>query len=357
MSEIMEKSYSFKEMVQHVLQVIRVGRTPFIWGMPGIGKSALAKEVTRLLALEMKTDIGFYTLDAPLLQPFDYTVAVPNHETKTVELYKTGYLPHHGPAVVCVEDAPHAKIYQTIPLMQIVLDHRIGPLHFDPNVWFIITGNREEDLASTNPLPSPLNNRMLHFTMNADEEEWRMWAKVNGLDNRVAAFIHAFPQHFCKMPTEGVKTWPTPRSWHMLSDVIKNVKDESILRSMASAAVGSAVSSQFITWIKYLMDLDTEAIVTKGIMPVHKDNAERFAIITAVASRVIAMKNEEIKKRAGNIMKFWRQLTGDFKVSFLKELITFNKDGKQDTRVLVQLTILPECSDLVKYAGDLTGIK
>ncbi len=301
-----ELNYNFQDLIPLVKQVITAGRVPYLWGPPGIGKSALVKYVAELISQEIKQPIKFYTLDVPLLQPFDYAVGVPNHNTKTVELYRTGFLPRKGPAVVAVEDVSHGKSYQVIPLMQIVLDHRIGPLYFEKNVWFVLTGNREEDYAYVNSLPSPLNNRLTHFNMVANLDVWRIWAKANELDERVINFVHAYLQYFCQDPKEGVKTWPTPRSWHMLSDCIKNETKEKLLRAMSSACVGSAVTNIFMAWVKYLREIDTEAIITKGLIPDHKDRSQLFAIVGAVTARMQRMKSEKIKKVSGS---HWMEIT------------------------------------------------
>jgi len=346
---------NFKELVPLVVKTLLAGRVPAIWGPPGIGKSALGRKVRDLLEEKLKQPVGFYILDAPLLQPFDYTVAVPDHSSKTVQLYKTGFLPEKGPAVVLVEDLPHAKPYQVIPLMQIVLDHRIGPLRFSDDVYFIITGNREEDLANVNPLPSPLYNRLVHFDMTADLDVWREWAKANELDPRVVGFVYAFPQYFCQLPQEGVKAWATPRSWHMLSDVIKDIEDEVVLRQLASATVGSSVTSVFISWVKYLQDIDPRGILKTGELPHYKDRQHLFAIVTAVTTEIKKLKKEEIKKLLPNIVKIWKNLDGDYKTTFLKELIEYKKDGKIDPSILAYIIGFPETKEMIKYIQDLIG--
>ena len=343
---------NFKELIPLVVNTILAGRVPAIWGPPGIGKSALGRKVREEIEKEIGQPVGFYLLDAPLLQPFDYTIAVPDHQTKTVQLYKTGYLPEKGPAVVLVEDLPHAKQFQVIPLMQIVLDRRIGPLYFSNDVWFIITGNREEDLANVNPLPSPLYNRLIHFEMEADLDVWREWAKANELDPRVVGFVYAFPQYFCQLPQEGVKAWPTPRSWHMLSDVIKGKEDERIIRALASATVGSSVTSVFISWVKYLQELDPREIIAKGELPHYKDRQHLFAIVCSITSLITKMKKEEIKKNIENIVKIWNALDGDYKITFLKELIIYEKD-KMNTSVLSYIMSLPQAEKMRKYILDI----
>lgn len=338
MSSTSNVEYSFKELFPLVGQVVKSKKVPFIWGPPGIGKSALGREVAQELNAEL------YILDAPLLQPTDYAVAVPDHSTKTVQLYSTGFLPLKGPAVVLVEDLPHAKPYQMVPLMQIVLDRRIGPVKFADDVYFIITGNREEDLAAVNAMPSPLLNRLAHFDMRADHDEWTIWAKANELDERVIQFLGANPQHFIKNPEEGVRAWTTPRSWHACADIIKGLDDNKVY-PFVLATVG-AVAGAFSAWLKYLRSIDIMEVLKTGKLPESLERSQIFTVVQAVAAKVD-------KKALGQykVSDFWRGLPGEYKILFLKELIRY-KGKKQDLSLLEEfIRVTPEAVNHVEQVA------
>lgn len=323
--------YNFKTAKEVVLYTIKGGRTPFIWGPPGIGKSALGREVANLL------DANLYILDVPLLQPTDFCLPVPNHDEKKVYLYPSGFLPEKGPAVVLVEDLPHAKSYQQVPVMQMVLDRRIGALHFSDDVYFIITGNREEDLAGVNPVPSPLLNRVVHIDMDPDIDEWIEWGKINDIDSDILGFIRAYPDRLLETPKEGNKAWPTPRSWHMLSDILKVVKKENKLNKMTqivASSIGEATANLFSAWVKYLKEVNPEEIIKTGILP-QTDRVKLFAITQSVTA-FLTKKPSFIDKYAENIQRIFSSLEGEFKVLFLKELIVY-KNNKPDNSILLSL--------------------
>jgi phage gp16-like protein len=65
------------------------------------------------------------------------------------------------------------------------------------------------------------------------------------------------------------------------------------------------------------------------------------------------MKKEEIKKSITNIVKIWNYLDGDYKVTFLKELIEYKKDGQMDTSLLAYIVGLPEAKEMTKCIQDL----
>jgi hypothetical protein len=345
--------HNFKELLHLVVKTVLSGRVAAIWGPPGIGKTALGRKVRDVIEQKINKQVGFYVLDAPLLQPFDYTVAVPDHNSQTVKLYRTGFLPEKGPAVVLVEDLPHAKPYQVIPIMQIVLEHRIGPLYFSDDVYFIITGNREEDLANVHQLPSPLYNRLVHFEMEADLDVWREWAKGNRLDPRVIGFVYVYPQYFCQLPQEGVKAWPTPRSWHILSDLIKDVEDETLLRSLATAAVGASVASVFISWIKYLQLVEPKKVLETGVLPRYTDRTQLFAILCALINEIKRTKKEEIGKIVKNIVKIWQSLESDYKIFFIKELLDFDENSNLKLDLISYILTFDEAEPMKKFVKDV----
>lgn len=316
----MEIKGTYQQIKQIIPKILKAKRTPAIWGPPGIGKSSLGREIAKELGCEI------VVLDAPLLQPFDYAIAVPDHSEKKVKLYDCGYLPQKGPVVVLVEDLPHAKSYQMIPLMQIILDRRIGNLKFADDVYFIITGNREEDLADVNFIPSPLLNRIIHLNLEVNFEEWEKWAKSSGINEKVIAFLKSSPQYFLELPSEGQKAFATPRSWHAFSDILNvGVENEEELRIIAYGCIGPKAGSSFMGWWKYFQSLNPKEIIEKGEVN-YKNNVELYSVILSVTSYL--KKNVgEIEKNKENLGKIFNSLPGEFKMFFLKELVEYKENG------------------------------
>jgi hypothetical protein len=317
-------------------------------GPPGIGKSSLVKEIAK------EMNIPYHIIDVPLVQPIDFVAAVPNHETRTVELYPCGFIPTKGPAIVCFEDLPHAKQFQMIPVMQIIQDRRIGPVKFNDNVHFVCTGNREEDLAGTNPVISTILNRVAHFNMKADIDTWKAWAYKEGIDERIIHFITAFPDTFCAPPREGVKAWPSPRTWHKASLLIKGINDTKKIKALISSTVGAHVAELFISWFRHLRDIHPEKIIA-GEKVSFADRTKTYALVLSVASYLrknpsIVRKNEVTQ----NVANFAISLPTDFKIAFLKELVISQEDGKKDISILQRLLSAKGAEKLTHYVKEIS---
>ncbi|MFA5859752.1 MAG: AAA family ATPase [Elusimicrobiota bacterium] len=341
---------TFYELVDLVIHVTKSGRVPFIWGQPGIGKSALARTVAAKLGCE------YCCLDAPLLQPFDYAVAVPDHVKKEITLYRTGFIPQKGPAVVAIEDLPHAKPYQQVPLMQLVLDHRIGPMHISKDVYFIATGNREEDNAFTQPIPSPLLNRMCHFTLNASYEEWvYRFARPNNVDERVVGFVLSNPEFFAQQPKEGVRAWPTPRSLHAFADIIKNINDENVIRSIGIGTIGEVATKFFLEWLKYLRCIDPKQVIVEGILPKFdsQDRSQVLAIVLSIGTYCAKLNEQSVIQHGNNIIRFFNALSSDYKVLFCHQFIDYDNEGNRNVQKLSYLQNIKGSDKMFKNLAEV----
>ena len=348
--ELYTNEKSFGDLVEDVIDIFHSKRTPIVWGIPGIGKSALAKYVADRMGCDFKC------LDAPLLQPFDYAVAVPNHDKKEIELYRTGFIPEKGPCVVAIEDLPHAKPYQQTPIMQIALDHRIGPLKFADDVYFIASGNREEDLAFTQPLSSPLKNRFFHLYLKPDPEEWAYkFARPNNLDERVIGFALSNSTFFAQRPKEDGNSWSTPRTLHMFSDVIKNITgtsehDESRIRSLGIGSIGPEATKFFMEWMKYLRHIDPRDVVINGNMPKmsRDDRSQMFAVVLSIGSYIASLDEPELIKHGKNILSFTDIIPSDYTVLFAHQFVEYDKRGTKNIDKLETLQKIPGSNKLFR---------
>ncbi|MEM7828158.1 MAG: hypothetical protein QW561_02325, partial [Candidatus Aenigmatarchaeota archaeon] len=108
---------------------------------------------------------------------------------------------------------------------------------------------------------------------------------------------------------------------------IKGMNDDEIF-PYALAAVGPA-ANQFSAWLKYLREIDINAIVEKGEIPHIQDRAKLFTVVQAVAHNVVnRVKSKGTKALTPileNLLKYWRSLSDEYKILLLKELVVYKK--------------------------------
>ncbi len=311
----MEVLFKFKELRNLIKVDLLTGVVPVIWGPPGVGKTSLAMEVARDLGIE-----GIYKLDAPLFMPWDYCIPIPRHETKSIELYRAGFLPEKGPALIVVDDLAHAAQMQQYVLMQLTLEKRVGNLRLGDDVYIVITCNREEDLAGANPLLSTVLNRCTHYSLSPDFDEWAQWGIMSGeIHPDIISFLRGNVELFSTLPVEGVRAFPTPRSWHIASKKLKRLplEDESLLRGHLTSSVGEVAATKFMAWWRYIKEVDPVKILQEGT-PGEFSKDRVFATVNVVAKFLI--KENNFKKFPKETVKFFQDLPGELKIVFLKEL-------------------------------------
>jgi len=342
----MEMYLTPKEVYGVLKTVAKTDNVPFIWGSPGIGKSALCKQ----LATEMNMELVHY--DAPLLEPTDLIIPWIDKDTKTVKLLTLDMIPQEGndkAVLVLIDDLPHARPSQQIPLMELFLDRRIGPNKIGKNVKFIVTGNEETDLAGTNNIISPVLNRMLHIYMTPDLEQW---TDIMGsvISDDIIAYLKAFPQHFFDKPKQGINAFPTPRSWHMLSKSLKVMegKNDDLMRNLAISTIGSTAASGFMAFVKYLKGLDPRKIIENGIMPEDTARDKLYAIITSVAGFLKQQGVNYVTKFHTNVYSFLQKLPAEFRISCMKEMVR-TPQGKNRVLLRKLVDFHPDLLDQIAF--------
>lgn len=135
---------------------------------------------------------------------------------------------------------------------QLTLDRRVGNHILPDNTIIIAAGNRASDKGSLFKMPAPLSNRMIHFEVYTDYEEWKEWALNNNVHPYIISYMNKCNGNdLFKFDSKVSPTaFPSPRSWANLSKILYNVDDFDTISTFASATIGGATANTFIAFIK-----------------------------------------------------------------------------------------------------------
>jgi hypothetical protein len=201
----------------------------FIWGGPGIGKSAVIKDVCEARGLEL-CDIRVGHMDV-----VDFR-GVPEIRTQGDRRVTTWAMPDflpqtEGPGISVLEELPSAPPLVQLPTYQYVWDRRIGE-YVLPEKWLIVaTGNRLQDRGVYFSLPRPIASRFaMHITINVSQQEWDKWAMAHDINVYVRAYLKFRPNMLNVDPDPKSKehAFPCPRTWEYVSRLIgmyRNVQE------------------------------------------------------------------------------------------------------------------------------------
>lgn len=281
----------FPKQVKAVLEkaVANPKETPpiMLWGAPGIGKSAVPKQVT------LEKGIGFVDLRGPLLDPTDLRgiPAVVNNEAKWLP---PTFLPKTGFGLLMLDELVSAPPLVQASMYQLVLDRAVGEYNL-PDGWFILAaGNRIEDRAVSYRMPTALANRFTHINFEVSLDDWCDWAmKVGKVNPNIIGFVRFKPDLLWAFnPDSSEKAFASPRTWDFASRMIK-VTPTKLLPEMLEGTVGKGATAEFMAFLKVQTELpDIDDILNgKDYTPPKGRMDLRYALVSALVTRAKTLKH------------------------------------------------------------------
>ena len=266
------------ELVE-LLVTLPEGRTPFIWGPPGIGKSALVRDAADFLDLPCVTLLGTQIapedlIGVPRIRAVDLGGSTPDGAAPG------GFVTEFCPPKAILRSAPFLlfidELNSAVPDVQkafysLILDRRLGDYQLPAGSRVVGAGNRVEDRALVRPMATALSNRMVHVALTADPEAWLSWGASNGIHALVLAFVRARPDRLFELPpTDGTPAYPTPRAWHMLSDLIGTV-GQHLWAASAAGCVGDRAGAEWTAFAKRAREAPSLEALAAGTATVPRD--------------------------------------------------------------------------------------
>lgn len=263
-----QASMAMKYMVNIAQQETLAGndnRAVFLWGPPGIGKSSIVKQVAKELGMEV-VDIRLSQMEPTDLRGVPVPVKDSCGNYHEVTWVPPAILPRNEDAnvIIMLDELPNAAPSIQAAAYELVLDRRLGEYKVPPKCVVVAAGNNETDRAATFKMPSPLANRFIHINVEANIDDWRLYALNKGIDAIVLSYLERNKTElFAFNPQTALRGFPTPRSWEAVSAILKDASQlpRSILMSLIAGAIGEAVAIKLMA---------------------HRDNVEAMPIPTSV---------------------------------------------------------------------------
>jgi hypothetical protein len=124
--------------------------------------------------------------------------------------------------LVFFDEMPAAPKAVQVAAYKILLDRMIGEHDIHPAVKMVCAGNLATDKAVSNRLSTALQSRLVHLQLKATLKNWMDWADDNDVDFRVKAYLSFRPDMLHNFnPNHADETYPCPRTWAFMSDLIK----------------------------------------------------------------------------------------------------------------------------------------
>jgi len=240
---------------------VAVVRPVFIWGAPGIGKSALVQRFADAVGMECVSLLGSQLAPEDLL-------GIPRIDGDCSRFYPPAGIVRAAPFVLFLDELNASSHEIQKAFYSLILEQRVGEYRLPKGTVVIGAGNRAKDAAIVKPMPSALVNRLAHIHLRADHRQWLAWAAQEGnIHPWVFEYIGMRPDHLWSEPPKHEEPFSTPRSWHMLSDALHsfgNGVQEEMVEALAYGLLSPAHAGHFKGYLKQVHQKHALHVILKG---------------------------------------------------------------------------------------------
>lgn len=148
---------------------VAVVRPVFMWGAPGIGKSALVRRFAAAVGIECVSLLGSQLAPEDLL-------GIPKIDGECSRFYPPASIVRSEPYVLFLDELNASSHEIQKAFYSLILEQRIGEYCLPKGTIVIGAGNRARDAAIVKPMPSALINRLVHIHLRTDHRMWLEWA-------------------------------------------------------------------------------------------------------------------------------------------------------------------------------------
>ena len=205
---------------------------------------------------------------------------------------------------------------------QICHERRVAEHQLPSNCIVIAAGNRMTDMSVSYKLSKALCNRLLHFNVVSDYEQWRKWAVKNGIAPQVIAYLGFDSSRLNTSPETADLAFTTPRSWSFVSLMMNNVQfgdemDNELIEMIASA-VGVDVAIEFAEYCKNIQSMPSIDTIFKGCCAEKpKNSGVLYALVSGLVSRI---KPDIAIEKLDNACSYMMQFPRDYLTMFLCDI-------------------------------------
>ena len=259
---------------------VAMTRPVFIWGPPGIGKSALVEQFACDVALDCVSLLGSQ------LAPEDL-IGVPRIVDDRSIFCPPRMIARAEPYLLFVDELNACSFEVQKAFYSLINDRRLGEYRLPPGSIVVGAGNRAQDQAIVKPMSSALMNRMLHVELKPTVRDWLSWAYAEGIHEWILHYIETRPDHLFVAPPKSEETFTTPRAWHILSDALRAYGADVTMEETEMLAAGCLSANHarsFAAYVKQLHGKLRVDLILKGDQPLPRAPQDRDVLYFIVQS-------------------------------------------------------------------------
>lgn len=266
------------DVISTIQSANSAGAPLYLWGAPGIGKTAIVSAAAELLGIEL------LTLRVNLLEPVDFLgLPSPSEDGQRVKWLAPDFLPcAETRGILFLDEFAQAPQATQCAAMRLV-DNL-------PDSWQVIAAsNRSTDRAGAGQVATHVLSRFTHVDVEVSRSDWQQWAAGAGINPAVRAFIDFRPGllfSFDAKTVQADRANCSPRSWHRVSRLLPTLTDATQLEVL-TGTIGAGAAAEFVGFLRIFAELPApDAILADPAgTAIPREPSALFAVCAALADR------------------------------------------------------------------------
>lgn len=305
---------TLKQVAPLIPQLWKAGIVPFLHSSPAQGKSSLAKQLAEQYKLKV-IDLRLTELDSTDLSglPYFNNGKAEFMPFNTFPLQDTPIPEDYAGWLILLDEFNSANQAVQAAAYKLVLDRQVGQHKLHDKVAMIACGNLETDNAIVNPMSSALISRFAHFDINLNVDDWLEWASKAGIDYRITSYLSYRKDNLYTFKPDATSPYASPRTWEMVSKVIKGNEEPSTL--LVSSLIGDGIANEFIQYTKLYLDLPTlqEILDNPTGVKMSDDLSTQWATMSMVTHSITVDNHDKLSV-------FLRRFSSELQYCALREI-------------------------------------
>ena len=307
-----------------IAKYIQAKIVPMLTGSPGMGKSAIVKDIAKTYNLKL-IDLRLSQCDPTDLMGFP-----------SIQGQRAGYLPMetfplegdpipegYSGWLLFLDEFNSASIAVQAAGYKLILDRMVGQKNLHKHVAVVCAGNLETDGAIVNPMSTAMQSRLAHLELMTNTNEWLDWAYENGIHRFITSYIKFKPGNlYAFSPDHTDKTYACSRTWEFANRVLKVTDtDDKDLLPMLAGVLSEGVAREFIGFTKIDKDLPkiTQIMESPNSVRVPDEPSVLFALTGSIS-------HHANKDNLPPLITYIKRLPKEFQVVTLRETLRRQKD-------------------------------